>query len=100
MSEKIIQAVLNITGKKDDETQRLYINALIQEILSYLNRDEITDEMFCSVVSVLVDCLEVAENKCGNIQSLTEGDMSISFLSNSPFFGKLDSFKLIRGLYK
>ena len=96
---KIIKAVLDITGQEDDNKTHLYINSLVNQILAFLNRDEITEEMFPVIVSVIVDYLENSAVDTGNIQSLREGDMSVSYISKSPFFGKLDSFKLIRGIH-
>ena len=98
MSENIIEAVLTITGLENNEITRIRINSLLIEILAYLNRDEITDEIFYPIVTVIADCLTSPLEAGDNIQSYREGDMSVSFSNTSPFFGKLDSFKLIRGI--
>lgn len=98
MSEKIIETVLMIAGKEESEILRLRILSLLNEILSYLNRNEITEEMFPVVATVIAECISKDELLTGGIQSFSEGDMSVTYLTNSPFYGKLDSFKVIRGI--
>lgn len=98
MAENIIETVLDITGETDSEIIRLKISAILNEILSYLNRKEVTNEIFPTIVTVIAECLKTNELGAFNITSLTEGDMSVSYSTKSPFFGKLESFKLIRGI--
>lgn len=97
MSKNIIDAVLHILNKERGDILELKIEAYKNEILSYLNRDEITDEMFPSVALAISECIKNDEMG-GNIQSLSEGDMSVTYKANSPFFGKLEPFKVIRGI--
>lgn len=97
MSENIITTVLNITGRKEDDIIRLKIEAKLNEILSYLNRDDITEEMFPVICMVIAECIN-SEALGDNIQSLKEGDMSVTYSNTSPFFGRLESFKVIRGI--
>lgn len=96
MSKNLIETVLYILNK-DDEITKLKIRALINNILSYLNRDEITEEMFPVVACTVAECIK-QEELTGNVQSFSEGDVSVSYANTSPFFGKLDSFKVIRGI--
>lgn len=98
MQNEVIDTVLEITGKTGDKKFLLSVHALLSQILSYLNRDEINDEIFPSVVEVIVNCLESGDLNSDRIQSLKEGDMSVTYSNLSPFFGKLDSFKVIRGI--
>jgi len=98
MAENIINTVLQITNYEDNDMNRLKINAILNEILSYLNRDEISEDIFPSVAVVIAECIKNSEIGAFNITSLSEGDMSVSYVANSPFFGKLESFKLIRGI--
>ena len=95
-SENIITTVEELLGIQDNNANRLKISAILNQILSYLNRDNITEEMIPVVCSVIVEC--ISKGNSGNVQSLSEGDRSITFSSPSPFFGKLDGFKLIRGI--
>ena len=97
-NEQIIEAVLKMSDKEENETIKLKIEALINEILSYLNRSEIEDYMFASVVSTISDCLKVDFFNGAKVQSYSEGDLSVSFSNLSPFFGRLDSYKIIRGI--
>ncbi|MCD8024529.1 MAG: hypothetical protein LUE64_03245 [Candidatus Gastranaerophilales bacterium] len=96
MSEDLTETVLQLLGKESDEILVLKIEAKLNEILSYLNRSELTDEIFSSVAVVIADCIKNGD--MGNIQSVKEGDLSMSFANNSSFFGKLDSFKNITGV--
>lgn len=98
MSKNLITTVLQISGKEDNEITRLKIEAELNRILSYLNRTEVTDEMFPVVCLVIAECINNDTERCDNIQSLSEGDMSVTYSANSPFFGKLESFKVIRGI--
>ncbi len=97
-NEQIIEAVLKMSDKEENETIKLKIEALINEILFYLNRNEIEDFMFASVVSVISDCLKSDIFNGAKVQSYSEGDLSVSFSNLSPFFGRLDSYKIIRGI--
>ena len=98
MPEEIIEKVLLLTGLERSETILLEINAIYNSILSYLYRDNVENHMIPLVSLVIAECLKQNQSAFGNVQSLSEGDLSVSYASNSPFFGKLDSFKLIRGI--
>ena len=54
-NEQIIEAVFEMCNKEETPILKLKIEALINEILSYLNRNEIEDYMFASVVSTISD---------------------------------------------
>ncbi len=97
MLEKLIEQVLQITGMEESDVIKLKINGLYIAILSYLNRDDITDEMIPLISLIIAECLE-QNIESDLIQSYHEGDLSVTYSKQSPFFGKLDSFKLIRGL--
>ena len=98
MPEEIIEQVLLLTGFESSEALIIQINAIYASILSYLYRDNIEDHMIPLVSLVIAECLKQNQSAFGNVQSLSEGDLSVSYASCSPFFGKLDSFKLIRGI--
>ncbi len=97
-NEQIIEAVLKMNNQEENDIVKLKIEALINEIIFYLNRDKIEDYMFASVVSVISDCLKFSVANGANIQSYSEGDISVSFSNLSPFFGRLDAFKVIKGV--
>lgn len=97
MSKEVIETVLQLLNLNEDDIMRLKIEALLNEILSYLNRDEVDEKMFPVVCSIIFDCIK-SDDIGGKIQTLKEGDMQVSYKTTSPFFGKLDSFKKIRGL--
>ncbi len=94
--DDIINKTEEILKIQDSDENRLKINSLIAQILSYLNRDDVTDEMFPVVCSVIAELFSGINS--GNVQSFHEGDFSVTFFGKSPFFGKLDGFKLIRGI--
>ena len=97
LKTELIEKVLQLTGKEESEVLKLKIEAKLNEILSYLNRKNLDEEIFPVVCTVIADCI-TNDNDMGNIQSLSEGDMSISFGCISPFFGRLEGFKKVRGL--
>lgn len=97
-NEQIIEAVFEMCNKEETPILKLKIEALINEILSYLNRSEIEDYMFASVVSTISDCLKVDFFNGAKVQSYSEGDISVSYANLLPFFGRLDSYKLISGV--
>lgn len=98
MPEELKNMILQLANLEESETLTIKITALYNSILSYLNRDTISNDLFPVVSLVIVECLEQGQNAGCNVQSLKEGDMSITYSVNSPFFGKLDSYKLIRGI--
>ena len=83
----------------------LQIESAIDEILAYLYRDEIPCELERPMATVIANGIKTASFSNGidgDIQSYSEGDMSISFgggLSSSgvKYGGRLEGFKLIRG---
>lgn len=97
MSKNVIATVLQLLDKKEDDIIRLKIEAILSEILSYLNRDEVDEQIFSVVCSTISDCIK-SDDLGGKIQTLKEGDMQVTYKTDSPFFGKLDSFKKIRGI--
>lgn len=98
MSDNIIDAVLKILNRKEETKLNFEIEALKSEILSYLNRDDITDELFPVMCTVIADMILQKEQLKGSVLSVKEGDLSVTYSSNSPFFGRLEGFKLIRGI--
>ncbi len=96
MQNQLIETVYNMTGLEKNESNSIKITAYINEILSYLNRDDIIPEIFPVMAEVI--SLGLISNNDGSVQSLSEGDLSITYNNKSPFFGKLDSFKLVRGI--
>ena len=96
MKNRIIDTVFELTGIENTTGARIKIEALINEIMAYVNRDEITEELFPVICTIIVDSFNSID--FNRVQSLNEGDMSISFLNNSPFFGKLEAFKVVRGI--
>ncbi len=97
MTKSLVDTVLELAGKEKTYRTELEIQSCLNQILSYLNRNDVSEEMFPVVCFVISDMLNSNIN-AGNIHSLSEGDMSISYFAQSPFFGKLESFKVIKGI--
>ncbi len=98
MNDNLAETVLKILNRTEDTKLNLEIEAIKNEILSYLNRNEITNEMFPVMCVVISDIILEKEKLSLNVQSLKEGDLSISYFQTSPFFGRLEGFKLVRGI--
>lgn len=96
-----VKILLNI--EQLTEVQDFLIDAYIQEILAYCYRDELTEKMILPVADVIAFGLK---NKAiydinGNVTSYKEGDLAITFATSTngvQYNGKLEGFKLIRGL--
>lgn len=96
-----VKILLNV--EELTEVQKFLIDAYIQEILAYCYRDALTEKMILPVADVIAFGIK---NKAiydlnGNITSYKEGDLSITFATTTngvQYNGKLESFKLIRGL--
>ncbi len=97
LKDKLVENIINLTGLENTLILRLKIEAKLSEILNYLNRDELDEIILPSVSTVIADCLS-NDTKLDNVQSLSEGDMSISFSTVSPYFGRLEAFKVVRGI--
>ena len=97
MEKNLVDTVLELAGKEKTDKTELEIQSYLNQILSYLNRTEVSEEMFPVVCFVISDLLN-SNIDTGNVQSLSEGDMSVTYFSKSPFFGRLESFKVIKGI--
>ncbi len=98
--ENIIETVLKLLNKSEEDISKIYIEAKFNEIMAYLNRDDVTDEMFPVLCTVIASSLKDDVISGGNVQSYSEGDMSVSYSTVSPYFGRLEAFKVIRGIKK
>ena len=82
--------------------QELQINIIVDEILQYCYRTELIQEMVNVVSDVVADIMTNSITANGNVQSYSEGDMSISFAVSqeqiAKYQGKLEYFKKIIGL--
>lgn len=104
--EQIKNNVYTLTGLEKSPKLDLQIESFTAEILEYCYRDELTDNMILPVSEVIASSLnnQAAVGFDGQIANYREGDMSISFAgagstsTDINYSGKLEGFKLIRGL--
>lgn len=113
--ENIKQYVLELGELEESKKLDLEIECYINEMLAYLNRKCISDEMELPMAQAIVN--ELGKHNLstgsigfeGNVTSYKEGDMSIGFGGDSSvtsngyavrYGGRLDGFKMIQGLKK
>lgn len=102
--EKVKIGVIELGGFEDTKKLDIQIKMIIDEVLAYCYRENIPDNMVYPLVDVIIG--EINKKSMvieGDVTSYKEGDMSISFGSNVSasgvkYNGKLEGFKLIRGL--
>lgn len=100
MPNDITETILEILDKKDDDLAKLYVSAKLSEIMAYLNRENLTEELIPVVIDVIVQSFKSDINLANNVSSYREGDMSVTFSNVSPFYGRLEPFKVISGIKK
>lgn len=99
--EEIKNKVLILGDLEETEKLNLEIETIINEVLAYLYREDVPETMVLPLANVIVGELNKnVMSKNVDISSYSEGDMSISFdiQEGVKYGGKLDGFKLIRGL--
>ena len=103
--EKIKEYVYTLGGFEQSEKLDLEMRAIIDECLAYCYRKDVPEPMELPLAQVIVN--EIQKRSLigveGDVQSYSEGDMSVSFRSTenaigkSFYNGKLEPFKLIVG---
>lgn len=107
--EEIKKNVYILSETEQSDKTDLQIESYVREILAYCYRDDIIEPMVLPVSEVIASTLNstaLAGGFDGNVSSYKEGDMQITFGSNystsngttTKYNGKLEGFKLIRGL--
>lgn len=104
--DEIQKNVYILSGLTKDDRTDLQIESYVREILAYCYRDDIIETMVLPVSDVIAEALTKAQQLgiSGDISSYKEGDMSVTFgsvntlVGKSYYNGKLEGFKLIRGL--
>ena len=105
--DKIKNYVYILLGQEQSEKLDLQIEMLVDEVLAYCYREDIPEEMEKPVADVIATELKAKGSFGsfeGQVQSYSEGDMSVSFATSTTastgtkFNGKIERFKLIRGL--
>lgn len=106
--EKIKGYILTLGEFENTTKLDLQIQALINECLAYCYRSDVPECMELPLADVVVN--EIQKRGLlgvdGDVSSYSEGDMSVTFSSvntaigKSFYNGKLEPFKLIRGVVK
>lgn len=104
--QKIKEYVLTLGEFEDTMKLDLQIQMMINEALAYCYRDDVPELMELPLADVIATQLKTMEDTGfnGDVASYSEGDMSVSFntspstASKAYYGGKLEAFKLIRGV--
>lgn len=104
--DEIQKNVYILSGLTKDDRTDLQIESYVREILAYCYREDIIEPMVLPVSDVIAEALKKAQQFgiSSDISSYKEGDMSVTFgsvntlVGKSYYNGKLEAFKLIRGL--
>lgn len=104
--DNVKENVYILSGLEESPKYDLKIESLVREILAYCYRDDLIEAMVLPVSEVIASNLQTSSmvGLDGNVASYKEGDMQVSFSSDNTsqgkvyFQGKLEAFKLIRGL--
>lgn len=107
--DEIKKNVYILSGLEQSDKTDLQVESIVREILAYCYRDDIIEPMVLPVSDVISTSLKSAaftNGIEGNVSSYKEGDMQIAFGSiystsngtTTKYNGKLEGFKLIRGL--
>ena len=103
--DTVKEYVYTLGGFEQTDKLNLQIRAIIDECLAYCYRSDVPELMELPLAEVIVDKIQKKSliGVEGDVQSYSEGDMSVSFKSTentigkSFYNGKLEPFKLIVG---
>lgn len=113
--DKIKQYVLTLGGYEDNPKLDLQIQMIIDEALSYCYRGDVPEIMELPLADVIVNEINTKgliglNIDASNVTSYKEGDMQVSFGSNSnvttttgataKYSGKLEPFKQVIGVVR
>ena len=103
--DTVKEYVCALGGFEQSDKLNLQIRAIIDECLAYCYRSDVPELMELPLAEVIVN--EIQKRSLigveGDVQSYSEGDMSVSFKSSenaigkSFYNGKLEPFKLVVG---
>ncbi len=111
--DKIKENVYILSETQETPKTDLLIESYVTEILAYCYRDDVIEPMVLPVSEVIASTIQSNSftGFDGDVSSYKEGDMSITFSTgssmtaaglkyNGKYNGKLEGFKLIRGIAK
>lgn len=111
--DKIKENVYILLETQETPKTDLLIESYVTEILAYCYRDDVIEPMVLPVSEVIAGTIQSNSftGFDGDVSSYKEGDMSITFSTGSSmtaaglkynlkYNGKLEGFKLIRGIAK
>lgn len=107
--DKIKENVYILSETQETPKTDLLIESYVTEILAYCYRDDVIEPMVLPVSEVIAGTIQSNSftGFDGDVSRYKEGDMSITFSTGSSmtaaglkYNGKLEGFKLIRGIAK
>ena len=107
--DKIKENVYILSETQETPKTDLLIESYVTDILAYCYRDDVIEPMVLPVSEVIASTIQSNSftGFDGDVSSYKEGDMSITFSTGSSmtaaglkYNGKLEGFKLIRGIAK
>lgn len=111
--DKLLEKVQQLLPKREDDTDGRYktitvyaLNKVIQDVANFCNIpvDELPEELDYTLVAMTVQVIKThgwldPENDNSNVQSLSEGDTSVTFKSVTSIFSKLQAVNPITDNY-
>jgi len=111
--DKLLEKVQQLLPKREDDTDGRYktitvyaLNKVIQDVANFCNIpvDELPEELDYTLVAMTVQVIKThgwldPENDNSNVQSLSEGDTSVTFKSVTSIFSELQAVNPITDNY-
>ena len=111
--DKLLEKVQQLLPKREDDTDGRYktitvyaLNKVIQDVANFCNIpvDELPEELDYTLVAMTVQVIKThgwldPENDISNVQSLSEGDTSVTFKSVTSIFSELQAVNPITDNY-
>ena len=111
--DKLLEKVQQLLPKREDDTDGRYktitvyaLNKVIQDVANFCNIpvDELPEELDYTLVAMTVQVIKThgwldPENDNSNVQSLSEGDTSVTFKSITSIFSELQAINSITDNY-
>jgi hypothetical protein len=84
---------LNITDDSKDNLLLSYINQTIEKIKNYINRPEVPDGLFFTVVAIAIDLYNLNNIEDRKVTEEKQGNRSMKYTSKLDVDGVVSSYK-------